>query len=184
MCKYCSEFIPRHAMLFQKFSHFLFSEETYIYFLIGKYSMYRCNKAFDKNVKECTCILCQNCYDFRLEELEKHKTSQRMNKVEGKNHFQDHLGDLEGPRHEVDICSLELDESFSWVTKKHIEKLEKNDSDLDSNPGKNLVDFFIPEAYHDCKGRIPMIDRLSVKKSNLLCGNESKSKNLVLKFGR
>ena len=46
------------------------------------------------------------------------------------------------PRHEVDICSLELDENFSWVTKKHIEKLEKNYTDMDGNPGKNLIDFF------------------------------------------
>ncbi len=39
--------------------------------------MYRCNKAFDKNVKEYMWTLCQNCYDIRLEELEKKEESQR-----------------------------------------------------------------------------------------------------------
>ncbi len=29
------------------------------------------------------------------------------------------------PRHEIDICSLELDKIFNWVTKQHIEKLKK-----------------------------------------------------------
>lgn len=55
---------------------------------------------------------------------------------------------------------------------------------MDGNPGRNLVDFFIPEACHDCKGRNPMIDKLSVKKSNLLCENELKSKNLIKKLQR
>ena len=41
--------------------------------------------------------------------------------------------------------------------------MEDNYTDLDSNPGKNLVDFFILESCHNCKGRIPMIDGLSVK---------------------
>ncbi len=50
---------------------------------------------------------------------------------------------------------------------------------MDGNPGKNLIDFFIPEVCHDCVGRIPMIDGLSVKKSNQLCANELKSKNLI-----
>ncbi len=50
---------------------------------------------------------------------------------------------------------------------------------MDGNPGKNLIDFFIPEVCHDCEGRIPMIDGLSVKKSNQLCENELKSKNLI-----
>ncbi len=45
---------------------------------------------------------------------------------------------------------------------KHIEKLEKY-ADIAGNPGKNLVDFFIPEEFHNCRGRISMIDRLSVK---------------------
>ncbi len=27
------------------------------------------------------------------------------------------------PGHEIDICSLELDENLNWVTKTHIEKL-------------------------------------------------------------
>ncbi len=150
--------------------------------------MYRCNKAFDKNVKECMWILCQNCYDIRLEELEKKEESQRKktkqdkkkkscptsSRGSGRNGVIDCC-----PRHEVDIRSLELDENFSWVTKKHIEKLEKNYTDMDGNPGKNLIDFFIPEVCHDCEGRIPMIDGLSVKKSNQLCENELKSKNLI-----
>ncbi len=45
---------------------------------------------------------------------------------------------------------------------------------MDGNPGRNVVDFFIPEACHDCKGRIPMIDGLNVKKSNMLCQKELK----------
>ncbi len=53
---------------------------------------------------------------------------------------------------------------------------------MEGNPGRNLVDFFIPEACHDCEGRILIIDRLSVKKSNLLCENELKSKNLIQKY--
>ncbi len=60
--------------------------------------MYRCNKAFDKNVNECMWILCQNCYDVRLEELEKQEASQRKKPKQGrgKQHVQDCLGDLEG----------------------------------------------------------------------------------------
>ncbi len=41
--------------------------------------------------------------------------------------------------------------------------MEKNYNDMEGNPGRNMVDFFIPETCHDCKGRIPMIYRLSVK---------------------
>ncbi len=50
---------------------------------------------------------------------------------------------------------------------------------MEGNHGRNLVDFFIPEACHDCEGRIPMIDGLSVKKSNLLCENKLKSKKFI-----
>ncbi len=50
---------------------------------------------------------------------------------------------------------------------------------MDGNPGRNLVNFFIPEACHDCKGRILMIDGLSVNKSNLLFKNKLKSKSLI-----
>ncbi len=66
--------------------------------MTGKYSMYSCNKAFDKNVKECMWILCQNCYDVRLEELEKREASQRKKPEQGrgKNHVHVHLEDLEG----------------------------------------------------------------------------------------
>ncbi len=59
------------------FQQFLLQETKYIYFPTGKYLMYRGNKAFDKNVKECIWILCQNCYDIRLEELERRVASQR-----------------------------------------------------------------------------------------------------------
>ncbi len=33
-----------------------------------------------------------------------------------------------------------MDENFSWVTKKYTEKLEKNYTDMDGNPGRNLSD--------------------------------------------
>ncbi len=112
--------------------------------------MYRCNRAFDKSVKECMWILCQNCYDIRLEELEKQEASQRKKPKQDKGKKSwprsSRGSGLNGvldccPRHEVDICSLELDENFSLVTKKHIEKLEKNYTYMDGNPGRNLVDF-------------------------------------------
>ncbi len=128
------------------------------------------------------CILCQNCYNIRLEELEWREASQKNNSDQGgtKKCIKDHLGDLEGiellitaycPRHEIDIHSLELDKNFNWVTKKHNEKLKKY-MDIHYNPGRNLVDFFIPEECHNCKGIISMIDGLSVKKSNLWCKKE------------
>ncbi len=45
----------------KNFVHFLIFMNQHIYFPTGKYSMYRSNKEFDKFVKECTWILCQNC---------------------------------------------------------------------------------------------------------------------------
>ncbi len=52
---------------------------------------------------------------------------------------------------------------------------------MEGNPGRNLVDFFISEACHDCKGRIPMINGLSVKNPiYIFCAkNELKSKNSI-----
>ncbi len=96
--------------------------------------MYKCNKAFDKNVKECMWILCQNCYDIRLEELEIREASQRKKPEQGRgekscprsSRGSGRNGVVDCcPRHEIDICSLELDENFSCVTKKHIEKMKK-----------------------------------------------------------
>ncbi len=46
--------------------------------------MYRCNKAFDKNVKECMWILWQNCCDVKLEKLERREESQRKKPEQGK----------------------------------------------------------------------------------------------------
>ncbi len=65
---------------------------------------------------------------------------------------------------------------------KNTSKIGQNYTDMDGNPGRNLIDFFIVEVCHDCEGRIPMIDGLSVKKSNLLCENELNSKNLIKTF--
>ncbi len=117
-------------------------------------------------------ILCQNCYDVRLEELEWREASQRKKPEQGRGEIScprsSRWSGRNGavyccPRYEIDIHSLELDENFSWVTKEHIEKLDKNYTDMDGNPGRNLVDFSIPKACHACRGRIPMIDGLSVK---------------------
>ncbi len=60
--------------------------------------MCRCNKAFDNNVKQCMLILCQNCYDISLDELEKQEASQRKTPEQGrgKNHVENFLGYLEG----------------------------------------------------------------------------------------
>ncbi len=44
----------------------------------------------------------------------------------------------------------------------------KNYSDMNGNPCTNLVDFFIPEAFNDCDGRIPMIDGLN-EKNQIYC---------------
>ncbi len=41
---------------------------------------------------------------------------------------------------------------------KNTLKKWKKYTDMDGNPGRNLVDFFIPEVCHDCERGIPMID--------------------------
>ncbi len=78
--------------------------------------------------------LVPNCYDIRLEELEKKEASQKKKPEQGRGKKSCPRSSWRSgrnrvvdccPRHEVDIHSLGLDENFSWVKKKHIEKLEK-----------------------------------------------------------
>ncbi len=82
-------------------------------------------------------ILCQNCYDIRLEELEKKEESQRKKDKKDKKDKGKKPCPISSwgsrrnevldccPRHEVDIRSLELDENFIWVTKKHLKNWTK-----------------------------------------------------------
>ncbi len=110
--------------------------------------MYRCNKVFDKNVKECMWILCQNCYDIRLEEIEKQEESQRKKaKIKGRNHAQDHHGDLEGMECLIAAQGMKLIfVVWNWMrtlfgSLKNTSKIGQNYTDIDGNPGRNLVDF-------------------------------------------
>ncbi len=85
----------------------------------------------------------------------------------------------------VDCCPRQnmksrIDENFNWITKIDI-KFGKKLHQQRQKLWKNFRYVFIPEACHDFKETIPMIDRLSVKKSHQLFEEEILSKSLVLR---
>ncbi len=78
-------------------------------------------------------ILCQKCNDVRLVEQEKKEASERNNLDQGrkkKSCQRSSRGSGRNgadccPKHEVDICSLELDKSFRWIMKSTLKNWKK-----------------------------------------------------------
>ncbi len=95
-------------------------------------------------------IFCLNCYGIMLEELERREASQRKKPEQGrgKNHAQDHLEDLEGMGWLIAAQGMKLIfEVWNWMktsvwSQRNILKNWKTYTDMDNNPGRNLVVFF------------------------------------------